>query len=435
MLKHTVKTFDIDKLPEYTERFADKKAAVIGAGAVGSLAVESLVKMGCKDVVIIDYDKLEDGNISKSSSLFRYPDDVGTSKAITLARRANEILMDDCVHGINSMISDFGPMAFAGYDVVILALDNYAAKVYFNQIWKQIPDGQKPLLISGGTYEEIAQSNCFDGNDACLRCTFDEEWLEKPLEKLSCLNIQFRLDTVTREIVRTSGLASGITAHLMSEQCRNWFLGDRRVANKRLMYYPYPNLSLNEYKPMKRDSCPDCRDYHPAVDPKSIPGADVLHTSVGDLIRIFDEIYAGREYEIMLPAIEYAKVSYAGLIKTAHCACCGEIVENIYRHPFHTKANDIVCDKCRSKASSLTFRHQITTGDDGELIEAINHENCDDILSSKSLSEIGFQIGALIEARIKTGDGIDIMDDGFITELFYCENDQRLLKEIVGWEV
>ena len=61
--------FNLDKLPEYTKAFADKKIAVIGAGAVGSLVVESLLKMGCRDIVIIDLDVLEADNIAKSSSL------------------------------------------------------------------------------------------------------------------------------------------------------------------------------------------------------------------------------------------------------------------------------------------------------------------------------------------------------------------------------
>ncbi|MCR4657263.1 MAG: ThiF family adenylyltransferase [Lachnospiraceae bacterium] len=429
MNKHKTPVFDLRKLPEYTETFADRKVGVIGGGAVGSLAVESLVKMGCKDILIIDFDRLEPGNISKSSSMYRYPDDLGKNKAVALAARANEILTDNSVHGIDADISDFGPMAFAGFDVVILALDNYAAKIYFNQIWKQIPALQRPILISGGTYEEIAQSNCLDGNEACLRCTFDESWLERPLERTSCLIIQFRVDPLRGDIVRTSGLASQNAAHLMSEQCRSYFLGYKNVQNKRLMYYPYPNIGLNEYIPMKRGSCPDCRNYQPAEACEALPDTDVLNTTIGELMSILEELFSGRNFELLLPVVEYAGVGYTGLIKSAHCVCCGAEIDNIYRHPFRTRPGDIICGSCRTKGKTAP-EHLNISGDDGVLLGAITRENCDGILAEKTLYEAGFAIGSFIEVRLRDDTALDIMDGGFETKLFYCENDRDLLKSV-----
>ena len=380
--------FNLDKLPEYTESFADKKIAVIGAGAVGSLVVEALLKMGCRDIVIIDLDTLEADNIAKSSSLYRYPDDVGCSKAIALAERANEILTNKTVNGIYASIGYFGPMAFSSYHVVILALDNYASKDYVNQIWKQIPELSRPLLISGGTYEESAQSNCLDGNDACLRCTFDEKWLKNPLERTSCLNIQYRVEPATGEIVRTSGLASGITAHMMAEQCRSYFLGNKNICNKRLMYEPYPNISIREYTPMKRKFCPDCMNYHSVDDVEAIKGKDVLHTTVGEFMITMDELYKGQDYELMIPVVEYANIGYTGLIKTAHCSYCGNEIEGIYRHTFRTVPEDIVCDFCRSMNPFTTLSYyNAHGGDDGVVIRAITHENIDEILENKTLYE------------------------------------------------
>ena len=423
--------FNLDKLPEYTKAFADKKIAVIGAGAVGSLVVESLLKMGCRDIVIIDLDVLEADNIAKSSSLYRYPDDVGCSKAIALARRANEILTNKTVNGIYASISDFGPMAFAGYDVVILALDNFAAKVYFNQIWKQMPDHSRPLLISGGTYEESGQSYCFDGEDACLRCSFDEKWLRNPLERTSCLNIQYRVEPDTGEIVRTSGLASGVTAHMIAEQCRSYFLGNRNITNKCLMYEPYPNISISEYTTMKRKHCPDCMDYHPMDDAEVIKSGDVLHTTVGEFMRILDDLYDGQNYELMIPVIEYANIGYTGLIKSAHCSYCGSEIDGIYRHSFRTVPEDIVCDFCRSMSPFTTLSYyNAHGGDDGVVIRAITHDNTDEILANKTLYEIGFPLGAIIEVRSVNDDGVDIIDFDPDVRHFYCENDTKLLKTI-----
>lgn len=61
-----------------------KTITVIGAGAIGSYIVWLLAKMGCKDIVVYDFDKVENYNLPNQ---IYGPDDVGTKKVTALSRR------------------------------------------------------------------------------------------------------------------------------------------------------------------------------------------------------------------------------------------------------------------------------------------------------------------------------------------------------------
>lgn len=105
-----------------------------------------------------------------------------------MADRINSIFGME-IHGIASSVTNFGPGVLASFDVIILALDNYAAKIYVNQIWKTIPDKDRPLLVFGGTFKDIAQCYGIDGSSICLRDTVNEELLKNPLIRASCTGI------------------------------------------------------------------------------------------------------------------------------------------------------------------------------------------------------------------------------------------------------
>lgn len=424
--------FNMDKLPEYIKDFNSRKVAIVGTGAVGGYALEMLIKMGVTDIYAFDFDPFEAENTSKSSCLYRFPDDVGKNKAVCIAQRANEILKSNSVHGINANITCFGPMAFAGFDIVILALDNYAAKVYFNQIWRQIPGTMRPVLIFGGTVGESAQSNCLDGNDACLRCLLAEEWLGNPLHRTSCTGPQYRMEEDNAEIVRTTGLASRISADLMVEQCRSIFLGETEVLNKRLMYNPYPMIGLTQARPMRRKSCPDCKGYHMIENAKPLSGMDVLHSTVGDLLNVLETDFEDGRFEVTVPIIEFAKIAYNGLIEKDYCRGCGRELTGVYQHEFRTKDSDIMCGECRE--AERTFDESKSNFKVGTVIKAIAKSNCTEKLKKKTLFEVGFIIGGFIEVIHRKPDCLDVMDQGMVRQMYYCENDQVMLDKITVLE-
>lgn len=423
--------FNMDKLPSYTEKFENGKIAVIGAGAVGSHVVEKLLDMKISDIEILDFDKLEDENLSKSSKLYR-KEDIGSNKANALAQRANELIGKNTVHGINASITMFGPMAFAGYDAIIAPLDNYGAKIYVNQLWKQIPNDFKPLLIFGGTIDENAQSNSLDGTGPCLRCLLSEEWLENPLARTSCTGPQYRGDEQSLGIVATTGNASDLSACFMIEHLRGRLLGIEGSTNNRLMYKPFPSIELKKNLPMAR-KCPDCARYHPPKNLAVIEDCDVMTLTVKELFARLDVLMNTSDYMVRIPNIEYAKVMYGGLIVSDYCKSCGSEMTDLYRHEFRTKFDDLLCDNCRKSgriAKDVNGSMLV-----GNTIRVIRKNNCNKTLMNKTLFELGWTIGGFINVVVRNEESIDILDPDFEKEYtFYCQNDCKRMKELTELE-
>lgn len=422
--------FNMDKLPEYTADFKNAEIAVFGCGAVGSAVVEKAVKMGVEKITVIDFDPLEAENISKSSSLYRYPEDIGQNKAIAFARRANELLGKDAVHGIDANVTMFGPMVFAGFDAILAPLDNYAAKIYVNQLWRQIPDEMRPELIVGGTIGENAQSNSLDGNGPCLRCLLSEDWVAKdPLARSSCTGPQYRNEERAQEIVRTTGLASGNSASFMAEQLRCRLLGIREATNKSIMYSPFPNMELSVVTPMARKGCPDCKSYRPPVSLDMLSGCDVMSLTAGELMDKLDAILGLDEYGIMLPEIEFAGTTYSKLIADDYCKACGRKMTGLYRHEFRTRYNDLRCETCRSEGKKVSDSYRTTHI--GRTMRAITKRDCVGQLRNRTLFELGWPLGGFIRVVTHNSACTDIMDPEFRKEYtFFCQNDKETMKKV-----
>ena len=74
------------KLTTDRERFHKIRVLNIGAGAVGSAAVEHEAKL-CLSLDVIDDDRFEPDNAAKRSCLVRTPEDGGSNKALCLGHR------------------------------------------------------------------------------------------------------------------------------------------------------------------------------------------------------------------------------------------------------------------------------------------------------------------------------------------------------------
>lgn len=419
--------FDFNKLPDYYASFGKVRVFVGGCGAVNSAVVEKLAKMGVGFLDICDYDKLESANLSKSSSLYKYPEDIGINKAQAMAHRVNELLGRECAHGIDASIASFGPMAFTAYDLVVLGLDNYAAKIYFNQIWRQIPRNKRPFLIFGGTIGEAAQSNCLNGDGPCMRCLYSEGMLENPLAQSSCLGVQYRNDDPSLGIVVTTGLASGIAADLMCEQARAFLLGIASAANKRILYYAHPAFRVDEVEPMVREDCPDCRAFHPRQNMEVLKGGNTFDSTLGDLFRLISAEIAHDEYEVSTAVIEYAKISYGKVIADDFCKCCLKDLKGIYRHEFHARYDEMLCNECKNAVG--TGKTEMKSAKTVRCVSAFSPKTAPRDLLDRKLLDLGYRIGEIYQVILRNG-GTDFLDGTSECRYFYFDEDQKVIKTI-----
>ena len=414
------------KLPEYLARFSSVKIAVVGVGAVGSYFAEYCAKMGVGGITLIDFDTFTLENAAKHSGIVRTPEDVGRNKAEAVAERTQTLMIPGGkANGIDANICLFGSMAFAQYDAVVLALDNYAAKIYFNRLWLQLPEGMRPLLIFGGTYEEMAQSNCLDGHDACLRCLINESEKEDSAVSTSCSGPQYWVIDGESTVVRTSGLASSMAAHLMSEQLRAFVLGHKEAANKRLCYTAYPNLEITWSKPMQNKTCPDCTQIRPPEAVVRLKGS-VLDRTLGELFAECGERFGNDDYELLVHKLVFANVGYGGFILDDVCKSCGKPLASVYQHEARTHFANLLCDECRQAGKQAFFDPQRKVG---TAVHAFTPRTCPEALLDKTLYDLGYPLGAYIWTK-QSGGAIDALDETPTYTCFTCVGDAEKMNTV-----
>lgn len=119
--------------PEASALIKKAKILVIGVGAGGNEVLKNLLLMGFGNFTIIDFDTVEDSNLSRTT-LFR-KEDIGKSKALTAAERLKELSLHDNpnivgLHG--NLLTDFGKGLFIEHDIVISCVDTQKCRAFIN---------------------------------------------------------------------------------------------------------------------------------------------------------------------------------------------------------------------------------------------------------------------------------------------------------------
>ena len=110
----------------------DAKVLVVGAGALGNEVLKNLALMGIGNILIADFDTIEDSNLSRSV-LFR-ESDRGKAKADVAAQAVRELNPDVKIKAWNGDINfEMGLGVFRHVDVVIGCLDNREARLSLNR--------------------------------------------------------------------------------------------------------------------------------------------------------------------------------------------------------------------------------------------------------------------------------------------------------------
>ena len=411
------------KLSEYRPLFHALRVLVIGAGAVGTHLLEFFAKMGLSPDTL-DFDSFTLENAAKHSCLIRTPDDAGRNKAQCTSERVQPLLDDGCSsNGINGDLCKLGPEAFSDYDYVVVAVDNFDAKLLLNELIRQLPEDRRPIVIMDGTHDEMAQSVILDNTEFCIDCLIDESWKKDSSIRTSCTGPQVRQFDGVSEIVRTSNLASSMAAHLSAEQLRASVIGDDGVMNRRLTYTAYPHLELSSSHPMRKRNCPGCA-IHPPSKIVWLHG-NVMDVTLKESMEQISAILGTTDFEIAVHRLNYRKVVHAGFIVDDVCHSCGAPIK-VMQHEGRVFLDDLLCDECISQGKpahhSATFSH-------GEILHAFE-PGCSEEIQKLALYNLGYPLGAHIEIIQRNG-ALDFLDTKKIVRtIFAFDEDQLKMHEI-----
>ena len=148
----------------------DATALVIGAGALGNEVLKNLALMGVGNLLIVDFDTIEDANLSRSV-LFR-TQDRGRRKVNVAAERVKELNPDVKVQAWHGDINyEMGHGVFRHADVIIGCLDNREARLSINRFAHAVG---KPW-VDGAIQELMGIVRVFTpGQGACYECTLTD---------------------------------------------------------------------------------------------------------------------------------------------------------------------------------------------------------------------------------------------------------------------
>ena len=185
------------------EKVKNAKVLVIGAGALGNEVIKNLALMGVGNIFVIDFDKIEAANLSRSV-LFRESDN-NRSKAEVVAARAKSINPEVHIQYLNADVTTgLGLGIIRRMDAIIGCLDNREARLAVNRFcyWMNKP------WVDGAIQELLGLMRVFvPGEGACYECTLTEQALRDLSIRYSC-QLLARQNVLLGKVPTTPTIAS-----------------------------------------------------------------------------------------------------------------------------------------------------------------------------------------------------------------------------------
>jgi molybdopterin/thiamine biosynthesis adenylyltransferase len=257
------------------EKVQDARVMVVGAGALGNEVIKNLALMGIGNLFIVDFDKVEAANLSRSI-LFREGDN-NRSKAEIAAARAKSINPDVHVQYMNGDItSQLGLGIIRRMDVIIGCLDNREARLAVNRFCYWV---NKPW-VDGAIQELLGLVRVFvPGQGACYECTLTEQALRDLSSRYSC-PLLARQNILLGKVPTTPTIASIIGAMESQEALK--LINGMPVEPGKVTHF---NGMVNEMHTTAYSPKDDCESHWTYGEVTELPGR-AERTTLGDLLRI-----------------------------------------------------------------------------------------------------------------------------------------------------
>lgn len=262
------------------QKIGAARVLVVGAGALGNEILKNLALLGFRHIVIIDLDKIELSNLSRSV-LYR-ESDVGKYKSDAAADAVRQLASDANVTALKgNIVSELGLGLFAWADIILGGLDNREARLWINRsAWKL----GKPWI--DGAIEGInGVARAFvAGKPACYECTLGERDWELLEKRMSC-NLLTREDTEAGKVA-TTPTTSSVIAGIQVQEAVKMLHGLPTLAGKGFVF---EGLNHTSYV-VEYSENPDCQSHHTFSEVIALPQrsreltlADLRHRAQADL--------------------------------------------------------------------------------------------------------------------------------------------------------
>jgi adenylyltransferase/sulfurtransferase len=168
------------------QKVNNAKVMVVGAGALGNEVLKNLTLFGIGNIVVVDFDTVEQSNLSRSI-LFRSADaDNKSYKATAAAQRIKKINPKINSYPINgNLTTDAGLGLYRRMDVIIGCLDNLQSRILLNRLCFRAGK----TWIDGGIGDLEGQVSVYQPGISCYECNLTAEEKEDFDKRISCANV------------------------------------------------------------------------------------------------------------------------------------------------------------------------------------------------------------------------------------------------------
>lgn len=151
------------------------KIAIVGAGGTGSSVAEQVVRLGARDLLLVDADTLSASNVTRVYG--STPEQVGVSKVLVLRQHLRAIAPDISCRTINGMCtSESVARELAGVDLIFGCTDDNAGRLVLSRLstYYLVPVIDVGVLLSSDEGGELTgidgRVTILSPGNACLLC-------------------------------------------------------------------------------------------------------------------------------------------------------------------------------------------------------------------------------------------------------------------------
>ncbi|MBQ5377669.1 MAG: HesA/MoeB/ThiF family protein [Prevotella sp.] len=195
------------------QRVFAARIMVVGCGALGNEVLKNLVLLGVEHIVVVDFDVVEAGNLSRSILFSKSDSDQHRLKVEVVAERLRTINPAvEIVTVCGDIAYDVGLGLLRRQDVVIGCVDSRWARYCINRLCMRagIP------WVDGGIGELEGTSRVFVPGKNCYACNLGPKGLEELAKRMPCAGVIRRHEEIG-EMPTTSIVASVIGAVQVQE--------------------------------------------------------------------------------------------------------------------------------------------------------------------------------------------------------------------------
>ena len=299
------------------ETISAARVMVVGAGALGNETIKNLMLLGFGNLLICDFDLVEDSNLSRAV-LFRR-EQSGRPKAEAAAESARALALVEApkigwVHG--DITASLGLGLFESFDIVLCCLDNIEARIFISRCCLRTGTP----WIDSGINELSGHVTSFESKQgACYECGLSSHQFAKGRERYACGEVKRKYHQA--RAVPTVQVTSSIIAGILTQECLKALCQTGPSFGRRISYQGSCNdLDVNSLA--RRANC----DAH-----LSLPSIVDLELS-SDMA--LSDVLAAAEAKLGGPVeLELNDRLYRGFVARGACSLCEKPID-FYR-PIH----------------------------------------------------------------------------------------------------